>query len=90
MCRALALTHFLDPCGLALQVAQVVKLGAAHVAAAKSTVITKVDLDTPSLGEYDPVSSGVRFNDAEIVITDAPGLGITAVEGLEQLDVECR
>jgi len=63
---------------------------AAHVAAAKSTVITKVDLDTPSLGEYDPVSSGVRFNDAEIVITDAPGLGITAVEGLELLDLECR
>jgi hypothetical protein len=32
----------------------------------------------------------VRFNDAEIVITDAPGLGITAVEGLEPLDLECR
>lgn len=62
---------------------------AAHIAAARSTVITKIDLDTPSLGQYDPVSSGVEFDGAEIRITDAPGLGITAVEGLEMLDVEC-
>lgn len=59
---------------------------AAHIAAAKSTVITKVDLDTPSLGEYDPVESGVKFNNSEIRITDAPGLGITAIDGLEELD----
>ncbi len=60
---------------------------AAHVAAAKSTVITKVDLDTPSLGKYDPVTSGVRFEGAEIRITDAPGLGIENIDGLEPLDV---
>jgi o-succinylbenzoate synthase len=62
---------------------------AAHVAAAKSSVITKVDLDTPSLGRFDPVSSGVRFRNAEIRITDAPGLGITHIDNLEMLDLEC-
>jgi len=61
---------------------------AAHIAAAKASVITRVDLDTPSLGEYDPVSSGVRFDNAEITISDAPGLGITAIDGLEMLDLE--
>jgi L-alanine-DL-glutamate epimerase-like enolase superfamily enzyme len=61
---------------------------AAHIAAAKSSVITRVDLDAPQLGTHDPVSSGVRFDNAEITIGDAPGLGITAIEGLEALDVE--
>lgn len=60
---------------------------AAHIAAAKSKVITKVDLDTPSLGKFNPVTGGVKFNDAEISITDAPGLGIEKVENLEMLDL---
>jgi L-alanine-DL-glutamate epimerase-like enolase superfamily enzyme len=63
---------------------------AAHIAAAKSSVITKIDLDTPSLGRYDPVVSGVKFNNAEIIITDAPGLGISEVADLEMLDIECN
>jgi o-succinylbenzoate synthase len=60
---------------------------AAHIAAARSKVITKVDLDTPSLGKFDPVTGGVKFNDAEISITDAPGLGIEKVENLEMLEL---
>ena len=61
---------------------------AAHIAAAKASVITKVDLDTPSLGRFDPVRSGVKFNNAEITITDAPGLGIEAIDNLEPLNVD--
>lgn len=61
---------------------------AAHIAVAKSSVITKVDLDTPALGLYDPVTSGVNFNGAEITITDAPGLGITNIDKLNLLDIE--
>jgi len=61
---------------------------AAHIAAAKSSVITKVDLDTPALMQYDPVSSGVKFNNSKISITDAPGLGITKVENLSMLNIE--
>lgn len=56
---------------------------AAHVAVAKAEVITKIDLDGPSLCQYDPVSGGVLFNEAEISISDAPGLGIREIRGLE-------
>jgi len=55
------------------------------LAVAKSDVITKVDLDGPSLGQFDPVSGGVHFNESEISISDVPGLGITEVRGLEML-----
>jgi len=61
---------------------------AAHIAVAKSSVITKIDLDTPSLGQFDPVRSGVQFNNAEITITDLPGLGISEIENLSMLDIK--
>ena len=58
---------------------------AVHLAVAKSDVITKVDLDGPSLCTFDPVEGGVLFNEAEISISDAPGLGIRSIRGLEML-----
>ncbi|HEX6831924.1 MAG TPA: dipeptide epimerase [Rudaea sp.] len=58
---------------------------AVHVAVAKADVITKVDLDGPSLGKFNPVDGGVIFNESEISITDAPGLGIREIRGLEML-----
>jgi L-alanine-DL-glutamate epimerase-like enolase superfamily enzyme len=59
---------------------------AVHLAVAKSDVISKIDLDGPSLCRFDPVSSGVLFNESEISVTDAPGLGIRAIEGLVLVD----
>jgi len=58
---------------------------AVHLAVAKANVITKVDLDGPSLCQYDPVQGGVVFNESEISITDAPGLGIREIRGLVPL-----
>jgi L-alanine-DL-glutamate epimerase-like enolase superfamily enzyme len=58
---------------------------AVHLAVAKSDVITKVDLDGPSLCQFDPVDGGVLFNESEISVSDAPGLGIRAIRGLEYL-----
>ncbi|UYB52852.1 dipeptide epimerase [Xanthomonas sp. AM6] len=58
---------------------------AVHLAVAKADIITKVDLDGPSLGLFDPVEGGVIFNESEITITDAPGLGIREIRGLELL-----
>jgi L-Ala-D/L-Glu epimerase len=58
---------------------------AAHVAVAKADVITKVDLDGPSLCTFNPVEGGVLFNDSEISVTNAPGLGIREIRGLEPL-----
>jgi L-alanine-DL-glutamate epimerase-like enolase superfamily enzyme len=60
---------------------------AAHIAVAKSSVITKVDLDTPFLAKYDPVTSGVVYNHSEIRITDKPGLGISKIDNLTLLEV---
>ena len=58
---------------------------AVHVAIAKSDVITKVDLDGPSLCAFDPVDGGVTFNESEISVSEAPGLGIREIRGLEML-----
>ena len=59
---------------------------AAHVAVAKSSVITKVDLDASYLAQYNPVSSSLRFNNADISIADIPGLGIDKIDRLALLD----
>lgn len=58
---------------------------AAHVAAAKSGIVTKVDLDVPSLCQYDPVIGGVSYKDADIILNETPGLGIERIEGLRLL-----
>lgn len=60
---------------------------AVHLAVAKSCVISKIDLDGPSLGLINPVTGGVHFNESEISISDAPGLGITHIESLELLNL---
>ena len=58
---------------------------AVHLAIAKSDVITKVDLDGPSLCAFDPVDGGVSFNESEISVSDAPGLGIRAIRGYKPI-----
>ncbi|HUH56438.1 MAG TPA: dipeptide epimerase [Rhodanobacter sp.] len=58
---------------------------AVHVAVAKSSAITRVDLDGPSLCRFDPVDGGVIFNGPKISIGDAPGLGIREIRGLERM-----
>ena len=58
---------------------------AAHVAVARSEVITRVDLAPPYLSRFRPVSSNVSFADTETSIRDTPGLGITTIEGLEPI-----
>src|SRR5688572_24535005 len=58
---------------------------AAHLAVAKANVITKVDLDGPSLCAFNPVEGGVVFDESEIRLSDAPGLGIRNIHGLEAL-----
>jgi L-Ala-D/L-Glu epimerase len=58
---------------------------AVHVAAARSDVITKVDLDGPALCQYNPVEGGVVFQESEISIPATPGLGIRGIRELERL-----
>ena len=58
---------------------------AAHVAAAKAPVVSKLDLDVPSLCQYDPVVGGATYKDADIILNETPGLGIEKIEGLQLL-----
>ena len=58
---------------------------AAHVAAARSAVIHRVDLDAPMLCRENPISGGTLFAGARVELNQAPGLGITSVQGLEYL-----
>ncbi|MCJ7591733.1 MAG: dipeptide epimerase [Woeseiaceae bacterium] len=58
---------------------------AAHVAVAKASSITRVDLDAPLLATINPVVGGVSFDGSEISISDAPGLGIETISELSML-----
>ncbi|MEO7067705.1 MAG: enolase C-terminal domain-like protein, partial [Rhodanobacter sp.] len=59
---------------------------AVHVAVARADVITRIDLDGPSLCQFDPVDGGVIFEDAKITVADVPGLGIRGIRGLERIE----
>ena len=52
---------------------------AVHLCCAKN-VITMVDLDGPVLCSEDPILGGAVFNEKEITVSDAPGLGIQGIE----------
>jgi o-succinylbenzoate synthase len=85
--------HIADICGMyemecmiGCMVETSVSVSAAvHLAVAKANVITKVDLDGPSLCQFNPVVGGVIFNESEISVTQAPGLGIREISGLQAL-----
>lgn len=51
---------------------------AAHLAAAKR-IITRTDLDGPSLCRTDPFEGGPDFLESRIVMNDRPGIGIQSV-----------
>ncbi len=49
---------------------------AAHLAAAYPDVIRLIDLDGPTLGQYNPLSGATTFEDASITLNTSYGLGI--------------
>jgi L-alanine-DL-glutamate epimerase-like enolase superfamily enzyme len=55
---------------------------AVHLAMARN-VITKYDLDPPILCSSDPVKGGVVYDGVSITVSDAPGLGIESIDGVE-------
>lgn len=55
---------------------------AAHFAVAFSDVVTTIDLDGPQLCSGNPIEGGMTMDGPWIELSDAPGLGITAVQGL--------
>ena len=58
-----------------------VGITAAACFAAGKQIVTRADLDAASLLAEDPVAGGVRFEGNRLLLSDAPGLGITDVSG---------
>lgn len=52
---------------------------AVHLACARK-VISRVDLDGPVLCSEDPILGGAVFQEKDITVSDAPGLGILGIE----------
>ena len=52
---------------------------AVELACARS-IITRVDLDGPVLCSADPVEGGARFDERNITVSDAPGMGIQGIQ----------
>ena len=55
---------------------------AAHLACARS-IITRFDLDSPSLCSSDPIHGGIEIDGPWLKVTEAPGLGIDSVDGIK-------
>ncbi|WP_094606979.1 L-Ala-D/L-Glu epimerase [Sporomusa silvacetica DSM 10669] len=62
-----------------------VGITAAASLSAGKRIVTKSDLDAAVLLAADPVIGGVSFVKNELLIPDAPGLGITAIEGWQEI-----
>jgi len=57
-----------------------ISVGAAvHVASARADTITMLDLDGASLLAHNPIEGGVYFNESDIMLTEAYGLGIEKI-----------
>lgn len=61
---------------------------AAHLAAAKN-VITRVDLDGPSLCKTDPFVGGPLYEGSKIRMNSTPGIGITGITGSSGTFSQC-
>lgn len=57
---------------------------AASIAGGKK-IVTKSDLDTAMLLAEDPVIGGVSFYKNQLILPDVPGLGITDIEGWQEI-----
>lgn len=87
--NAIKIAHFAETMGIECMMGCMLesKVGitaAASIAASKK-IITRADLDAAVLLAEDPVVGGVSFSKNQIVIPDAPGLGITDVKGWQEI-----
>jgi o-succinylbenzoate synthase len=74
------------PCMMGCMLESSISVAAAvHVAIARSEVITRIDLDGPSLCAFDPVDGDVHFDGPRITVGATPGFGIRNLRGLEAL-----
>ena len=58
---------------------------AAHLASAKSSIITRIDLDGPALCSENPIDGGIVMEGSKMILSDELGLGIKGIDGFELL-----
>lgn len=87
--NALKIVSMAETCGVECMLGCMVEsklsvTAAAHLAGAKKN-ITRFDLDTALLLAEDPVAGGIRVEAPILILPDAPGLGIEAINGLTEV-----
>ncbi|HEX4857728.1 MAG TPA: enolase C-terminal domain-like protein, partial [Usitatibacteraceae bacterium] len=74
------------PCMIGCMLESAISVAAAaHFAVAHADVVTRVDLDGPLLCATSPVNGGLIHDGPWIRLSEAPGLGIEAVRGLQEI-----
>ncbi|MDF2568547.1 MAG: L-Ala-D/L-Glu epimerase [Sporomusa sp.] len=87
--NAIKIAHFAETvgveCMMGCMLESKVGITAAASLAAGKKIVTNTDLDAAVLLAEDPVVGGVSFSKDQLVISDAPGLGITEVQGWQEI-----
>jgi len=72
------------PCMMGCMLESAVSVGAAaHLASALSPLVSKFDLDGPTLCQFNPCEGGTLFDRSHIVLNSSPGLGIRQLGNLQ-------
>ncbi len=87
--NAVKIAHFAETmgieCMLGCMLESKVGITAAASLAAGKKIVTRADLDAAVLLAEDPIVGGVSFSKNEIILSEAPGLGITDVKGWQEV-----
>ena len=87
--NAVKIAHFAETmgvqCMMGCMMESKVGITAAASLAAGKRIVTRADLDAAVLLAEDPVVGGVSFDKNQLILSDAPGLGITEVLGWQQI-----
>lgn len=90
--NAIKIAHFAETVGIECMMGCMLESKVGITAAASlqagKRIVTKADLDAAVLLAEDPVIGGVSFSKNQLIIPDAPGLGITDVEGWQEIKPE--
>ena len=88
--NAVKIAHFAETMGVQCMMGCMLesKIGitAAASLAAGKRIVSRADLDAAVLLAEDPVVGGVSFDKNQLILSDAPGLGITGVLGWQKIE----
>lgn len=75
------------PCMMGCMLESAISVAAAaHLASALAPLVSKFDLDGPTLCQFNPCQGGTVFDRSNILLNSSPGLGINQVHNLVRAD----